>query len=171
MQHSEILSALQNLINYKPTQQEIANILNVSINTIGARASRNSKYSYEEIQKIGAFYGVDLFKNRIDDYVNSLATSYANRKMQEVQEKKPILTPDFNMGVQYEFDKWGRRLLMLQVQSGMLDSSDFAKFLDIPERDLDKYIMDNKYPKGEHLLKIKTRFSKTNINWLLFGEN
>ena len=59
---------------------------------------------------------------------------------------------------------------MLQVASKMLDSSDFAKFLDISENRLDDFIRKNKYPTGEEILKIKSKFSKTNLDWLLFGE-
>lgn len=64
MRHSEILTTLQNLTTHKPTQQEIANILGVSINTIGARAVRDSNYSIEEIKKIGDKLGVNLFTKK-----------------------------------------------------------------------------------------------------------
>ena len=79
------------------------------------------------------------------------------------------LLPDFNLGIQYDFDQWGKRMLMLQVASKILDSKEFAKFLDISEKRLNEFVMKNKYPNGEELLKIKTRFSKTNFDWLLFG--
>ena len=74
-----------------------------------------------------------------------------------------------NLGIQYDFDQWGKRMLMLQVASKILDSKEFAKFLDISEKRLNEFVMKNKYPNGEELLKIKTRFSKTNFDWLLFG--
>lgn len=61
MRHSEILQILQNLTKHKPTQQEIADILDVSISTIGARASRDSNYSIPEIKKIGDMFNVNLF--------------------------------------------------------------------------------------------------------------
>lgn len=60
MRHNDILDTLQNLTRMKPTQQTIADILGVKLGTIGARALRNSQYSIEEIQKISAFYKIDL---------------------------------------------------------------------------------------------------------------
>ena len=68
MRHSEILTILQNLTTHKPTQQEIANILGVSINTIGARAVRDSNYSIDEIKKSGDKLGVNLFTKKNQKY-------------------------------------------------------------------------------------------------------
>ncbi len=78
MQHKQIIKNLQYLTNKKITQQEIADILCVSINTIGARATRNSSYSVEEIIKIGNYYGVDLFHNDKNTVDNSeiIAANY-----------------------------------------------------------------------------------------------
>lgn len=78
MQHKQIIKNLQHLTNKKITQQEIADILCVSINTIGARATRNSSYSVEEIIKIGNYYGVDLFHNDKNTVDNSeiIAANY-----------------------------------------------------------------------------------------------
>lgn len=63
MRHSEVINAIQNLTNTKPTQQKLADILGVSINTIGGRASRDSNYSVEEINKISAGLGVNILQN------------------------------------------------------------------------------------------------------------
>ena len=81
MHHAELLDTLQNLIGSKPTQQEIANILEMSINTISGRATRNSKYSFDEVKKIGNYYNVDLFQKKIinnllDKYQHSLEERY-----------------------------------------------------------------------------------------------
>ena len=73
MRHNEVLANLHNLTNIKPTQQKLADILGEKIGTIGARAMRNSQYSFEEIQKIGDFYNVDLLQNCIK---SSLINSY-----------------------------------------------------------------------------------------------
>lgn len=62
MNHSVLIDKLQNLTNHHATQQEIADILGTSINTIGGRARRNSKYSFDEIKKIGEAYNVDLLQ-------------------------------------------------------------------------------------------------------------
>lgn len=170
--------------------------IGVKLNVIGTRASRNSEYTLGEVLKIGEHFSIPqeeimkkLIENFIKDsgfeiennsdvidfqnrkkYIDNLANEYATKKLRLIDNTKPILAPDFNMGVQMEFEKWGKRLLMLQVQSGMLDSSDFAKYVDIPEKTLNDYIMKSKPPKGEDLIKLKIRFSKTNFNWLLFGE-
>ena len=85
-------------------------------------------------------------------------------------EEEAYLKPDYNLGVQFDFDEWGKRLLMLQVNSGMLDSEAFAKYVDISPKRLDDFIRKNKYPTGEELLKLKIRFSKTDFDWLLFGK-
>lgn len=63
MRHSEIINTIQYLTNTKPTQQKLADILGVSINTIGGRASRDSNYSVEEINKISAGLGVNILQN------------------------------------------------------------------------------------------------------------
>ena len=76
----------------------------------------------------------------------------------------------FFIGVQYELDNWGKRLLKLQVSANILDDKVFAQMLGISVRRLDDLIRKNKYPTGEEILAIKTNFSKTNIDWLLFGE-
>lgn len=62
MNHSVLIDKLQNLTNHHATQQEIADILGTSINTIGGRARRDSKYSFDEIKKIGEAYNVDLLQ-------------------------------------------------------------------------------------------------------------
>jgi phage repressor protein C with HTH and peptisase S24 domain len=58
MKHSELLSSLQNLTNYKPTQAEIVKILGVGQSTIGNRAARDSQYSLDEIILIEQAYGI-----------------------------------------------------------------------------------------------------------------
>lgn len=153
MKYSEVLANIIFLTKRNDiTQTEIGEVIGLTRAAANKRAKRNSGFSTEEIEKLEKVFNISFDDVEI-------------RK----KEKEQILTPNVNMGIQYDFEQWGKRLLMLQVSSKMLDSKDFAKFLDIPEKDLNDYIMKNKYPKGEHLLKIKTRFSKTNIDWLLFG--
>lgn len=52
MQYNVVLDTLQNLINYRPTQQQIADIIGVGQTAIAGRAKRNSEFSDEEIEKI-----------------------------------------------------------------------------------------------------------------------
>ncbi len=62
MRHNELLETLQNLTNAKPKQREIAEALGVDVGVIGKRASRNSEYSLEELQKINEFYGKRFYE-------------------------------------------------------------------------------------------------------------
>lgn len=58
MRYSELLDALQNLIDFKPKQRELAQILDVKLSIIGNRASRDSNFSLEEIIKIEKAYSI-----------------------------------------------------------------------------------------------------------------
>lgn len=58
MRYSELLDALQNLIDFKPKQRELAQILDVKLGIIGNRAARNSYFSLEEIIKIEKAYSI-----------------------------------------------------------------------------------------------------------------
>ena len=149
MNFTELQDNLQNLINQKIFLADFAKILDCGKANISKRAKNNSEITVTELQKIEKYYGVSIYKPE--------------------HSQEPDLIPDYDLGVQYDFDQWGKRMLMLQVSSKILDSKEFAKFLDISEKRLNDFIMKNKYPNGEELLKIKTRFSKTNLDWLLFG--
>jgi len=149
MNFIELQETLQNLTNQKIFLSQFAKILNCGKANISNRAKNGSEVTVSELQKIENHFGVSLYKTA---------------------QQEPTLTPDVNIGLQFDLDRWGKRLLMLQVASKMLDSKDFARFLNISERRLDEFIMKNKYPTGEEILKIKTKFSKTNLDWLLFGE-
>lgn len=63
MKHSELISRLQKLTHRKPNLSEIARILGFGYSTIGNRSSRNSDYSYEEVEKISQFYDINLINN------------------------------------------------------------------------------------------------------------
>lgn len=115
---------------------------------ISLRMKNKSEITVSELQKLERHYGVSLYKSTVGEN----------------------LKPDYDIGVQYELDNWGKRLLMLQVSANILDDKVFAQMLGISVRRLDDLIRKNKYPTGAEILAIKTNFSKTNINWLLFGE-
>ena len=108
MNHSDILNTLQNLIKHKPTQQEIANILDVSINTIGSRATRNSDYSVDEIKKLNEYYGVDLFhQEKMKDFIENLSKDYTAKKMQELSQGncvKVVFRPNVSLSAGYGFE-------------------------------------------------------------------
>ena len=61
MKYSELLPTLQNLIGYKPTAKEISDILNFSSERVYyTRAQRDSSFSFEEIDKLQDYYGINL---------------------------------------------------------------------------------------------------------------
>ncbi len=145
----ELQENLQNLIPDKRiSQTELANILNMTRANISLRVKNNSEVTVSELQKIENYYGVSLYK----------------------KNNKIVLLPKYNLGVQYDLDNWGKRLLKLQVASNILDDKAFAKTLGISTKRLDDLVRKNKYPTGDEILAIKINFSNTNIDWLLFGE-
>ena len=149
MNFIDIQRSLQNLItDRKISQSEIAQVLNMTRANISLRMKNKSEITVSELQKLERHYGVSLYKSTVGEN----------------------LTPDYDIGVQYELDNWGKRLLKLQVSANILDDKVFAQMLGISVRRLDDLIRKNKYPTGEEILAIKTNFSKTNIDWLLFGE-
>ncbi len=149
MNFIDIQRSLQNLItNRKISQSEIAQVLNMTRANISLRMKNKSEITVSELQKLERHYGVSLYKSTVGEN----------------------LKPDYDIGVQYELDNWGKRLLKLQVSANILDDKVFAQMLGISVRRLDDLIRKNKYPTGEEILAIKTNFSKTNIDWLLFGE-
>lgn len=150
MNFIELQDTLQNITKQKIFLSDFAKILNCGKANISNRAKKESEVTVSELQKIENYFGVSLYKQSCT--------------------KEPVLTPDVNIGVQFDIEQWGKRLLMLQIASKMIDSSDFAKFINISEKRLDDFIRNNKYPTGEEILKIKSKFSKTSLDWLLFGE-
>lgn len=149
MNFIDIQRSLQNLIpDRKISQSEIAQVLNMTRANISLRMKNKSEITVSELQKLEQHYGVSLYKSAVGEN----------------------LKPDYDIGVQYELDNWGKRLLKLQISANILDDKVFAQMLGISVRRLDDLIRKNKYPTGEEILAIKTNFSKTNIDWLLFGE-
>ena len=112
MHHHDILNVLQNLTNEKPTQQKLADILGEKIGTIGARAMRNSNYSFEEIKKIGDFYNVDLLQGCIK---NELINSY-NSKHSEKTENQVTLEP---LTASYDYDEQAKYSIVKVVGNSM----------------------------------------------------
>lgn len=58
MKYSALSDRLQNLINYKPKQKDLADIIGVNVSVIGNRASRDSNFSLDEIIKIENAYDI-----------------------------------------------------------------------------------------------------------------
>ena len=149
MNFKELQANLQNLIpERKISQTDIANILDMTRANISLRIKNRSEVTVSELQKIENYYHIQLYKNPLNI----------------------ALKPKFNLGVQYSLDNWGKRLLKLQVAANILDDKVFAKMLGISVKRLDDLVRKNKYPTGNEILAIKTNFSDTDIDWLLFGD-
>lgn len=63
MRYNVVLDRLQNLINYKPSQAELCQIMDVKQSTMSNRASRNSDFTSDEIVKLNNYYHINLFTN------------------------------------------------------------------------------------------------------------
>lgn len=60
MRSSVLFDTLQNLIDFRPSQKAIGDIIGVKQNSIAGRVARDAEFSDEEIEKIEAHYGVSL---------------------------------------------------------------------------------------------------------------
>lgn len=60
MRSSVLFATLQNLIQYKPSQNEIAKIIGVKQSVIGNRVMRDSEFKDEEVKLLEEHYGVSL---------------------------------------------------------------------------------------------------------------
>lgn len=69
MKHSELIEVIAKQTGKTPKQKDLADILDKPLNTISARSSKDLKYSYEEIQKIGKYYGVDFFQQQANNEI------------------------------------------------------------------------------------------------------
>ena len=92
MNFLELQDTLQNLTNQKIFLADFAKILDCGKANISKRAKNNSEITVSELQKIEKYYGVSIYKPEL--------------------AKEPELLPDFNLGIQYDFDQWGKRMLM-----------------------------------------------------------
>lgn len=68
MQYSKVLDRLQNLINYKPSQAELCQILGVKQSTMSNRSSRDSDITSDEIVKLNNYYNINLFTSDNHNY-------------------------------------------------------------------------------------------------------
>ena len=58
MLYNELTDRLQNLINIKVSQQNLADVLGVRQGAISNRIARNSEFTYEELRRIEEAYGI-----------------------------------------------------------------------------------------------------------------
>lgn len=75
MKYSVVLSRLQNLINYIPSQAELCNIYNIKQSTMSNRANRNSDIPSDEIVMINNYYGINLYAEEVPSQ-NAITLDY-----------------------------------------------------------------------------------------------
>lgn len=71
MRNDEVFSRLQKLIKYMPRQKELAEKTGINQNTLSAKATRNSQWKDEEIQKLNEAYNIDIYKEEVQDQINN----------------------------------------------------------------------------------------------------
>lgn len=146
MNFIELQEDLQNLIpNFKITQMSIANVLNLSRQTMSKRVKLNTEVSVSELQKIENYFGVSLYKS--------------GNNSGERQNDTSI--PD-------KVQKFGYRLAEIQDKHEYLDK-DMAKLLKISEEEYIDIKMGDIPPDINVLNRIKQCF-KVSVDWLLYGE-
>jgi phage repressor protein C with HTH and peptisase S24 domain len=103
MKHSELLACLQKLTQTKISQQTIATLLGVRQSAIGNRATKDGKYSLDELMKIeehmglvpGSLSGIQINDNCINlDYFSDVWASCGNGAVvfEETNEKISVPT-------------------------------------------------------------------------------
>ena len=77
MKYSTLVFKLEKKIDYKPSQSELARIISIKPNAMSGRASRDSDFSEDEVNKIQNFYGVALGEN--NDYCTKIWREFCSR--------------------------------------------------------------------------------------------
>lgn len=139
MQYNDILECLQNLINVKPKQREIADIIGVRTSVVGQRASRGSHFSVEEIKKIGDKYGVNLFTKQIQpDWSNPDKLDHAQVIESMIKADIEYNTEE-NITVDYYPEVFG------SCGSGVFVPAEYKERVNIPKKFFSSYSPVRKY--------------------------
>ena len=112
MRYSALLDTLQKLINYIPSQKELGEKLGLAQTSISGRASRNSNFTDEEIQKLEKAYNINILSyatknNYTIDYYPDVFGSCGNgmfqfsTKREQIAVPKSALFKNFAPGKQY----------------------------------------------------------------------
>lgn len=146
MNFIELQEGLQNLIpNFKITQMSIANVLNLSRQTMNKRVKLNTEVSVSELQKIENYFGVSLYKS--GNY------SFDRQNDTTVDEKS---------------SQFGKRLSELQAKHNFLDR-EMATLLKISEEAYLKLVVGKIPPDLNVLNRLKQNF-KVSVDYLLYGD-
>lgn len=94
MRYSKLLSTLQNLIGREPSVADLEQASGVARKTLYARRDYDRDFSYEELEKISAFYGVYLLEGSYDcielDYFPEVFGSCGTGVFVPSEEKEKI---------------------------------------------------------------------------------
>lgn len=146
MNFIELQEGLQNLIpNQKITQTSIANILDLSRQTMNKRIKLNTEVTVLELQSVEEFYGVSLYKSN----------QYSGERQNDTS-------------VNEKSSQFGKRLSELQAKHNFLDR-EMAILLDVTEKTYLALVTGNKQPTLDVLNRIKQNF-KVSIDYLLYGD-
>ena len=123
MKYSRLLSRLQNLIGFVPTQADLCRILNYSSQKISNRANRDSNFTDEEIEAIERQYGISLMENSTNcveiDYYPEVFGSCGGGAFALSETKESISIPK---NVFWEFSSFKRYSVINAVGSSMSPS-------------------------------------------------
>lgn len=112
MRSSKLFDSLQNLINYKPSQADIAKILGLKPSAIGNRVARDAEFKEDELYLIETHYGIvgqlmaiDNKVVELDYYPNIFAScGLGTIVFDETSEKLPVSInqiPNYSKGYKY----------------------------------------------------------------------
>ena len=128
MKHSEVLKFITKRLGKTPTQSEFAEILGKPRGTINSRASRDLKYDYEELKKIGNYYGIDFFNDDLEDVKQDIL----NKRFDYLDKKNEIVAD-------YYPDVFG------SCGNGIFELSQIKEPITVPKRLINGYSKGKKY--------------------------
>lgn len=128
MKHSEVLKFITKRLGKTPTQSEFAEILGKPRGTINSRASRDLKYDYEELKKIGNYYGIDFFNDDLEDVKQDIL----NKRIAYLDKKNEIIAD-------YYPDVFG------SCGNGVFELSQIKEPITVPKRLINGYSKGKKY--------------------------
>ena len=131
MKHSEILEFITKQTGKTPTQQQLADVLNTTKNTIGSRAHRDMEYSIDELDRISKAFGVDLLQ--ISWVKSKLEQEEAIEYVQNLTEQKEEITVDYFPDV------------LASCGNGAFELSQVREKIRIPKICIEQYLPLAKY--------------------------
>ena len=132
MRHSELLATIQNLTNEKPKQRELAEALSCNIGVIGKRASRDSVYSLEELNKINDYYGQKFYE--FDLFAGKYNTNLVHNVI-----RKTTSTNEDEIAVDYYPEVFG------SCGGGVFVPAEYKERMNIPKKFFSSYNPLKKY--------------------------